>query len=499
MKDLRKILADMPKEKQRWFLGNPGKKALESFDCKRYIFEGVKTRNITDKEEQQKLWQEKMQQKFKGRLRTVYIHIPFCEKKCSYCGFFLNASHEKMLEKYTKLLIEEIKITAQYERAQTGTINAVYFGGGTPSTLATKDIERLVKTVYEELPLARDCEVTYESRIHDMTDEKIEAMLKGGVNRFSLGVQSFDTKVRKSVGRIDPKEVVVDRLRRMVEYDGAAVTIDLMFGLPYQTMETWLNDIETQLEIGIHGGDIYQLNVYPTSDLAKHIEKGQVPSCMSCNNQGKLYVKTLEYIKLMHPEVHFFDPSHWAVSRRERNLYNYISKQKVDMLCFGSSAGGRLDDVGIRQHRNLKDYINDVENGYKPIGKMSDDCGRGKIFATIRHQLENLYLDGNYFKENWGLDIIEYLEPVIESWVAKELVICNGENLRFTPIGMFWHDNLIQATLEAVRLGAKDSYIHIKRADADSKNVRINNFLKKELSSIIIDEKLGFKKNKINR
>lgn len=456
MKDLRKILGDMSHEERRWILGNETSNGLLAFDHKRVVHAGLQGRPIMDTEEQQKVWKEHMEKEYTGGVRSAYIHVPFCEKKCSYCGFFQNASHDEVLRRYTDLLIEEIKQTAQYKIAQTGTINTVYFGGGTPSTLAANDIERLVRTVREELPLAQDCEITLESRVHDMTDERIEAALRGGVNRFSLGVQSFDTKIRQAVGRIDEEAVVIGRLQRLMSYDSAAIVIDLMFGLPYQTWETWLRDLEIQFDLGLDGGDMYQLNVFPDSDLAKHIEKGKVPACMPTEEQAELYVRTVDHIRNNHPEITLFDPSHWARGRRERNMYNAAAKSRADMLCFGSSAGGRLGNLQMMQHRDLKSYITAMEAGLKPIAMMIDDGGIGKLAGDLKAQLEDSYLDGKYFRKHWNQDITGYLAPVIEAWVMKGLVTYHNDVVRFTPAGMFWHDNLIQAVLEAVKLGTDE-------------------------------------------
>lgn len=463
MKDLRKILGDMSPEERRWLLGNETSNGLMAFDHKRVVHAGLNGKPIMDPQEQQKVWQEHMNQEYTGGLRSAYIHIPFCEKKCSYCGFFQNASQEEVLHRYTDMLIDEIQDTAQYKRAQTGTINTVYFGGGTPSTLAAEDIERLVKTVREELPLANDCEITLESRIHDMTEERIEAALRGGVNRFSLGVQSFDTKIRQAVGRIDDEKVVIERLQKLMSYDSATVVIDLMFGLPYQTWETWLRDLEIQFDLGLHGGDMYQLNVFPDSDLAKNIEKGRVGACMPTEDQAELYVRTVDYIRNQRPEITLFDPSHWARDRRERNMYNGAAKRRADMLCFGSSSGGRVGNIQMMQHRNLNAYLAAMENGMKPIAMMIDDGGMSKLAGDLKMQLEDSYLDGKYFKRYWNKDITGYLAPIIEAWVMKGLVTYSNDVVRFTPAGMFWHDNLIQAVLEAVKLGTDDGVTRLRQ------------------------------------
>lgn len=453
MKSLQEILATKSAEDRRWILGNDTKDGLRyGFDHKRVVHAGINGRPIMNPEEQQKVWKEYMSQEDLGGPCSAYIHVPFCEKKCSYCGFFQNASKKDVLRKYTDLVIEEIKQTAQYKRAQTGTINAVYFGGGTPSTLEAEDIKRLVEAVRDYLPLANDCEITLESRVHDMTEERIEAARLAGVNRYSLGVQSFNTKIRQAVGRIDEEPIVIDALQRLLKADYASIVIDLMFGLPFQTLETWKHDLDTQFALGLHGGDIYQLNVFPGSDLAQHIETGKVAPCMTTPEQAELYEWTVNYIRNTKPHIDLFDPSHWASSRRERSIYNGLAKQRADMFSFGSCAGGRIGNLSFMQHRDLNAYIKAMEEGMKPIAMMVDDGGSGRFSGDLKAQLEDSYLDGDYFRRVWNIDVTGYMAPVIEAWQEKGLVTYNHDVLRFTTAGMFWHDNLIQAVLECMEL-----------------------------------------------
>lgn len=459
MSDLLTLIYSLEKESQRWILGNDTNNALEEgFDHKRVVHPGTGGTPVFMPDEQQKLWQELMNTEGDGTPRSAYIHVPFCERKCSYCHFFQNASQEEVLHKYVDNVIRELKVASTYKRLQTGVINTVYFGGGTPSTLCAEDISRLGKAVYDYLPLAPDCEVTLESRIHDMDDARIEAALKAGVNRFSLGVQSFDTKVRQAVGRIDDEKTVIDALQRLVKTNSAAIAIDLMFGLPYQTMENWRRDLEIQFDLGLHGGDFYQLNLFPGSDLDKAVKRGSIEACMTTKEQARLYAYTLEVLKREYPHITMIDASHWAASRRERNLYNTLTKFGYDMFSFGSCAGGQLGNVGMMHLRDLPDYTAAVEAGQKPLMIMSIGHDSHRFIGDVKYQLDMSYMDGAFFKRKWGVDVVGALKPLFKVWEEKGFITMEGEVVRFTVAGMFWHDNLIQAVLESIdMLQVKDS------------------------------------------
>ena len=121
------------------------------------------------------------------------------------------------------------------------------------------------------LPLANDCEITYEGRLSGFGTDKMEAALAGGANRFSLGVQSFDTKIRQAVGRRSDKETLIRQLEKLMSYDQAAVVIDLIYGFPFQTLETWKEDLRIGRELNLDGIDCYQLRVFEKSPLYKYI------------------------------------------------------------------------------------------------------------------------------------------------------------------------------------------------------------------------------------
>ena len=134
--------------------------------------------------------------------RTVaYINVPYCETRCLYCLFYIKPYRNKEESNaFADTLIKELQLWSDKPVQKGEPVHAVYFGGGTPTALEACDIERIIKAVRRYLPLANDCEITYEGRLSGFGTDKMEAALAGGANRFSLGVQSFDTKIRQAVG-----------------------------------------------------------------------------------------------------------------------------------------------------------------------------------------------------------------------------------------------------------------------------------------------------------
>ena len=477
---LEKINA-LPIEERAWLLGTKSENPLGcAFAKKRVVHPGAGgKRMVMDKEEQTRIWADLMARTPNpADERAVYIHIPFCDKKCSYCGFFQNFTREEAAHHYVDVLIDEIEAAADTPYVTGAPFQAVFFGGGTPTALSDADIARLVHTVCEHLPLTSDCEITLEGRIHDLTESKVEAAMNAGINRFSLGVQSFDTRVRQSIGRIDDGETVIETLRRMVERQGAVVIADLIYGLPYQSMEVWENDVRTQFEIGIAGGDLYQLNVFPSSELAQRIASGDLPMLPTTEEQAEYFRRGIDIV-MEYPMVRRIDTTHWATDHRERSIYNTLAKRGCDVLAFGSGAGGFIGQMMWRNHGALAPYEKMVEEGAKPFQFMGEQADAHRMQSEIGDQIEHGWLYAPFFMKKYGVDLLKEMEPLLAAWAENGLVTRTETGFRLTRAGEFWHDNLIQGFLEAYALTQEDT-VKLRK-----ENVALQDIIPKSVRSML--------------
>ena len=204
----------------------------------------------------------------------AYIHVPFCETRCLYCMFYQNPWKEEATTEYAKQLVKELELWSDRAAQNAAPINALYFGGGTPTAFSPDDIRLVMGAVKKYLPLANDCEITLEGRIHNFSDAKMDAAIESGVNRFSLGVQTFNTQIRQSVMRVDDRDTIIRRLDKLCSYNNASVVCDMIYGFPGQTMEVWEDDLKTAASLHLDGVDCYQLNVFEKSPLARYIANG---------------------------------------------------------------------------------------------------------------------------------------------------------------------------------------------------------------------------------
>ena len=481
MSTLQEKINALPIEERAWLLGTKSENPLGcAFAKKRVVHPGAGgKRMVMDKEEQTRIWADLMAQTpHPADERAVYIHIPFCDKKCSYCGFFQNFTREEAAHHYVDVLLDELDAAADTPYVQGAPFQAVFFGGGTPTALSDADIARLVQAVRARLPLTSDCEITLEGRIHDLTESKVEAAMNAGINRFSLGVQSFDTRVRQAIGRIDDGETVIATLHRMVEQQGAVVIADLIYGLPYQSMEVWENDVRTQFEIGIAGGDLYQLNVFPSSELARRVASGDLPMLPTTEEQAEYFRRGIDIV-MEYPMVRRIDTTHWATDHRERSIYNTLAKRGCDVLAFGSGAGGFIGQMMWRNHGALAPYEKMVEEGAKPFQFMGEQADAHRMQSEIGDQIEHGYLYAPFFTKKYGVDLLTEMEPLLAAWVENGLVTRTETGFRLTRAGEFWHDNLIQGFLEAYALTQEDT-VKLRK-----ENVAVQDMIPKSVRSML--------------
>lgn len=344
--------------------------------------------------------------------QMAYIHIPFCKTKCLYCPFFQNGTNQDEEDHYIDHLVKDIEMGADSPRLSSAPIQAVFIGGGTPTSLSPENAGRLLSTIQRCLPLANDYELTFEGRVHDLVPEKMDVWFRNGVNRMSLGVQSFDTKVRQAVGRIDDGETVFSHLQELLSYSQCAVVIDLMYGLPYQTMDVWHKDVETLVESGIDGADLYQLNVFEHSDLNLAIQRGKLPPA--------------------------------ALTQVQSAMFSF----GTHLFPFGCGAGGHVDGLSTMLDRRLPAYEKAIDEGRKPMMFLMNQSPNAHLKEDIQGQMNQSRLDlDKLIQREEKLASMEFLGPL---WEDYGLWKHNGYLYQLTEAGQFWQVNMTQTLLESV-------------------------------------------------
>jgi len=380
--------------------------------------------------------------------RTVYIHIPFCQSRCLFCGFFMRLLRKGDSTCYTDALLKEIEQLSGLPAVISHPIHAVYLGGGTPTALNAGDLKRLLEAVCHLLPLANDCEITVEGRITDFGQDKMQACVAGGANRFSVGVQSFDTKVRQGVGRIADRAEVLKGLKTLTDLDQGAVIIDLIYGLPGQTMAVWEEDLRTLIkETDLDGADLYQLNVFRGGPLIKAVDQGRLPSPADIPTQAEMFLRGREI--MTRARFRRISMCHWSRTLRERNLYNSSIRYGATCIPVGSGAGGRLHGHYFFQEGKLETYYEHVRAGEKPVATAILLPKYSPLFRELVGQMEMGRVDLADLERHYGLDLEAVFSPLLRQWEKVGLVRLPEDRwIELTVAGEFWNVNLAQALID---------------------------------------------------
>lgn len=375
---------------------------------------------------------------------ALYIHVPFCHHHCTFCPFYINQTKKDFSKEYSSLLLKEIVDTAYVLRevVDKRSVDAIYFGGGTPSDLDRDDMAAVIRALHDCFRISPDAEVTVEGRTTGFTADKGKAWVEAGANRFSLGVQSANTALRKKLGRISSREEVGEALNGLCE-SGASVVIDLMYGLPGQDIPMLLDDIRyISEETGIAGLDLYELRRFPDSPLDKAINRGKMPAMPEFNEKARMFGAAYE--RLYDYGFEHFSPKHWRRNTRERSLYNRLAGQQTDMIPFGSAAGGRLGTIGLGTARDIGTYAEMVGRGEKPLSRITPSpisADRGGFSHELDVAMERLQLPD---MDKWPVSHRDSGRKLLAQWKEAGLLVDSrdGNGMSLTCAGFFWSDRL---------------------------------------------------------
>ena len=230
---------------------------------------------------------QKGNQKYPNTL-GLYIHVPFCSSTCDFCAFYQERPSKKKIEGYFLSLNKEIEST-NFDRE----ISTVFIGGGTPGILKSEELDELCALI-NSLKLKRDIEWTIEIAPNEITTEKLSVLANAGVNRISLGVQTFDPKLMKALGRDHGPQKVHEAHSRIIEYNFDSVNFDLIFGIPGQTLEMWERDMLEAVELEPDHISTYCLTFEEDTSLYYRLAKGELS--IDQEKEAQFYERAWEFL-----------------------------------------------------------------------------------------------------------------------------------------------------------------------------------------------------------
>lgn len=392
--------------------------------------------------------------------RALYLHVPFCLHRCSFCCFYSNATRGSDLDGYTASVIAEMR-NALEQTPQLGkeAIDVVYFGGGTPTDLSAQNLADIVSFIYKNFNVSSDREFTVEGRTSGFDEEKIRACIDNGVNRFSFGVQTFDSVLRRRLGRLMTKEELVERLSlvKQIGGDKVALMLDFIYGLPGQTPELWDEDLRMITEVvPVDGADLYQLKLLPGTSLTR------AGKDLGYEERFALFMTARERLDRLGWKR--LSMTHWGRTPLERNWYNHGTKTGMELVPFGSRAGGFLGGFSFMQMPDLQKYTETVAAGKKGLMVAVPDNPGVRLKHRVTHQLELGFLAPDEISPGLTSPCVQ---AVWKNWIQAGILVPDGENRYvLSPLGEYWHVTLISLVMGMLTQIAEKKHAH-QRVEAE--------------------------------
>ena len=368
----------------------------------------------------------------------IYIHIPFCKQACHYCDFHFSTSMKKK-DEMVLALAKELQLRKdefQYD-AEFPCIETIYFGGGTPSVLTVKEIQLLIDTVRQNYPVSQNPEITLEANPDDLSEENLKAFAAIGINRLSIGIQSFFEEDLKLMHRAHDSVQAKKCLELATRYFDN-ISLDLIYGIPGMTNERWRQNIETALSFGIPHISSYALTVEPKTALNKLIQTGKVaaPKDEVAQEHFLILVETLEANGLVHYELSNFGQENYF----SRNNSAYWLGKKY--LGIGPSAHSY---DGVSRSWNVANnalYLKAIQKGELPreVELLSQEDRYNEYIMTGLRTIWGVSLVR--IEQEFGTDYLNYLKQQSQKFIHDGLLIITDGILKPTLKGKFLTDGI---------------------------------------------------------
>jgi oxygen-independent coproporphyrinogen-3 oxidase len=371
----------------------------------------------------------------------LYVHFPFCRKKCNYCAFFSQKLVPEMVQIYLTSLKNEIVFWSN--EFNFPAISSIYFGGGTPSLLSSEILDRIINWINKYFHLAPGLEFTLEANPESLDKkEKVSALRKIGVNRISLGIQSLNDEDLNFLGRVHTAKQAQTSFRLLREAGFANISLDFIWGLPGQTLPKWLGMLKKVVKLKPEHISCYALTIEPGTKLAQIKDKLTLPDE---NEQGKMYVYGGE---LLESEGYLqYEISNFArIGYSCRHNQGYWDGQ--DFLGLGPSAVSTIKDKRWQNPANIKDYQKLVEQKFKGLEYEFLDEKKKTNELVMLSLRTSKGLKLKTYRRLTGKNFVQEYASLVNLLHKNHLIkLCNGY-LRLTKTGMLVSDTIIERFME---------------------------------------------------
>lgn len=379
----------------------------------------------------------------------LYIHIPFCKKKCPYCDFF-SITDVSLKVLFLKALQKEMTMISQTTSLFFDTL---YIGGGTPSLLTPVEVSTIIQKAKAAFRFVQQTEVTLEVNPGALDPGELEQYCFAGVNRINIGVQSFDSHNLKFLGRIHRANDAVDAIKWSRRAGFQSIGIDLIYGLPGQNKRRWLSDLDHTLHFEPEHISCYMLTYEHGTLMAENLNKGSFRS-LSEDRGAVLFQATHHFLE--RNGYKGYELSNFARIDTEKNVDNRSKHNRKywnfsPYLGMGPSAHSYLNRMRYWNQRNVKAYIDALSTGMLPV------AGK-EVLTETQQMIEAIYLGLRtkegisipHFDRTFGISFRQIFDETGKALIEQKMIVMSEKRCFLTPKGMVLSDSIVNRFIQAL-------------------------------------------------
>ena len=360
----------------------------------------------------------------------LYVHIPFCEKKCDYCNFVSFCMPNSKKIEYVSALLKEIE--QQGENFKDYSVDTIFIGGGTPTTLPAGEISKILFAIKQNFNIQKNCEISIECNPNSLTLEKLKEYKKVGITRLSIGLQAYSNRLLKLIGRLHTKKQFNQAIKNAKDCGFENINVDLILGLPTQKMHHIKKELKHLTKLGIKHISAYGLIVEENTKLFYNLKQKKY-TLPKEELQVKMYDYTNKY--LQKHNIHRYEVSNFATTGYEckHNLKYWSNKEYLGL---GAVSSSYIGNVRWKNTDNVDEYIKSVKEKklqkYEQEILTKEDNIEEIIMLSLRTQKG---IDLAMLKQQFGYDLQQEKKQQIENFINQNLLTIKNNYLSCTDAG----------------------------------------------------------------
>ena len=359
----------------------------------------------------------------------IYFHTPYCDKICSFC----NMNREKLasdLEEYTDYLCEEIRTKSKLAYCQTSLVDVVFFGGGTPTIYTEAQLEKILKTLRDNFHFDENYEMTFETTLHNLSLKKLAILENYGVNRLSIGIQTFSERGRKLLNRSYGKEFAIKRLKELREKFSGLICIDIIYNYALQTEEEVIEDAEILSALQVDSVSFYSLMIHEGSEMSKDEENRKRYSLEKDEKLHNLFLR-----KCMDRGYRVLELTKLS-NGKDRYQYIQNNNRGKNLLPIGVGAGGHIEDIYCYQMNKKMSFYSKSHSLSKNLSMISG------MMQFPSFSLEEF--------EKYALSSFPFALRKLKEYEEKGYLRIEENQVFYEEKGIFWGNTLSSEIVKEV-------------------------------------------------